>query len=320
MSFYAHDDAWRQWREAIAGGRMHHAWLFTGREGLGKSEFAHAAAFELVTGETGSPSPRPHSDILRLSRGPKDDKEEKKRDEGKPFELKRNITVSQIRRMQRQLVTRPTMGSNRVVIIDPADDMEAGAANALLKSLEEPPQGTYFVLISHRPAKLLPTIRSRCRTVRFPVKSDDEIRKFLNRTCADLDSAACEAAVAAAGGSPGSAAAFAQGDCAANYSIMTDILQTGDRDHALRARLQSALGTRPDRDALTALLELARIAIAQNAAGMTHECFPNMSDAHSRLVELAAQVPVYNFDPGVVVAEIGRLLAGSVPSTDRHNA
>ena len=217
--------------------------------------------------------------------------------------------------MQRQLATRPTMGSNRVVIIDPADDMEAGAANALLKSLEEPPQGTYFVLISHRPAKLLPTIRSRCRTVRFPVRSDAEIRKFLNRTCADLDSAACEAAVAAAGGSPGSAAVFAQGDRAANFSIMTDILQTGDRDHALRARLQSALGTRPDRDALIAP---ARTRADRNRSKRGRHVTRLLSQhggCARRLVELAAQVPVYNFDPGVVVAEIGRLLAGSVPST-----
>jgi hypothetical protein len=59
------------------------------------------------------------------------------------------------------------LGSRRAIIIDPADDLETSAVNALLKSLEEPPAGTYFLLVTHRLGRLLPTIRSRCRILRF---------------------------------------------------------------------------------------------------------------------------------------------------------
>ena len=67
-----------------------------------------------------------------------------KREKGEAYETKRNITVGQIRSMQQRLTTRPTLGSRRVIIINPADDMEKSASNALLKSLEEPPKAHSF--------------------------------------------------------------------------------------------------------------------------------------------------------------------------------
>ncbi|MFN9632227.1 MAG: DNA polymerase III subunit delta', partial [Erythrobacteraceae bacterium] len=153
-----HTEAWRQWRDALGGERMHHGWLLAGKSGLGKRDFAFAAARELVA-EAGVPQPAgEHPDILVLTYGPKDDKAEKAQADGKPFERARSIRIKQIRAMQRRLITRPTLGSRRAIIIDPADDMEKAAANALLKSLEEPPVGTFFLLVTHRPARLLPTI------------------------------------------------------------------------------------------------------------------------------------------------------------------
>ena len=164
MHYIGHDEPWRQWRAALAGERMHHAWLLAGRRGVGKGPFALEAARELVAAEPG----REHPDIIILTHLPKDDKEAAKRDEGKPYELARNIKIDQIRAMQQRLTTRPTAGERRAVIIDPADDLEPNAANALLKSLEEPPVGTFFLLVAHRLGRLLPTIRSRCRVLRFP--------------------------------------------------------------------------------------------------------------------------------------------------------
>ncbi|MFM9653789.1 hypothetical protein ACKI1S_48265, partial [Streptomyces galilaeus] len=88
------DAVWQAWRAALGGHRMHHAWLLSGREGLGKAGFARAAAAELVT-EPGVPQPPPehHPDILWLSPLPATDDEAKKRDEGRPFATKRNISV-----------------------------------------------------------------------------------------------------------------------------------------------------------------------------------------------------------------------------------
>ena len=151
-------------------------------KGLGKGAFARAAARELVA-EPGVPQPdgEHHPDILVLDHLPANDDEEKKRDEGKPFQTKRNITVDQIRRMQQRLTMRPTLGSRRAVIIDPADDLEKSAVNALLKSLEEPPAGTFFLLVTHRPGRLLPTVRSRCRMLRFAPLPRAEIEAVLRR-------------------------------------------------------------------------------------------------------------------------------------------
>ena len=105
-----------------------------------------------------SPRAKITPDIIVLSHLPANDDEEKKCTDGKPFQLRRNITIDQIRRMQRRLTTRPTLGRRRAIIIDPADDMEKGAVNALLKSLEEPPSGTFFLLVAHRPGRLLATV------------------------------------------------------------------------------------------------------------------------------------------------------------------
>ena len=123
---------------------------------------ALAAARELVGA---APGLEQHPDIHVLTNLPKDDKEEKKREEGKPYETKRNIAIAQIRAMQQRLTTRPTLGERRAIIIDPADAMNGNTANALLKLLEEPPEHTVFVLVSSAPRRLLPTIRSQLRSL-----------------------------------------------------------------------------------------------------------------------------------------------------------
>ena len=320
MSLLGHETAWSEWRSAMASTRMHHGWLLAGGKGLGKAHFAMAAARDLVALDSHSQPPTgDHPDIIVLKRLPKDDKEEKKRDEGKPFETKRNISVAQIRAMQQRLTTRPSFGSRRVIIIDPADDVEASAANALLKSLEEPPTGTYFILIAHRPARLLPTIRSRCRTVRFPSLSHAEVEEFLAREAPEADVETRQAAVVASGGSPGAALQFVDRKLGAPYRLMKAILEDGDPHFIQRGKLGEVIGARPDRDRLIAVLDLARAVLAGSMAGAPHSALTALSDAHAELVALTGQAPTYNFDPGLLVAEIGSLLASAGPLRERAN-
>jgi len=319
MMLIGHDDAWAAWRKALAGSRMHHAWMLAGRQGLGKIQFAMQAARELVA-ETGIPQPAgEHPDILVLKRLPKDEKEVKKRDEGKPFERKRNISVAQIREMQRRLTTRPTLGSRRAIIIDPADDLEKSASNALLKSLEEPPAGTYFVLVVHRPARLLPTIRSRCRILRFPTLPDQELSQFLSREAPEADDATRQAAIVAAGGSPGLALDFVERDLGNLFSLMKAIMRDGDPEFDLRGRLAEAIGARPNREKIQATLDLARAVLADAVGGAQTAQYPQITSAHSELVRLTGQAPTYNFDAGLLVAEIGSLLASAAAPRDRAN-
>lgn len=309
-----HDLAWEQWRDAMTGNRMHHAWLLTGRRGLGKMSFALTAARQLV----GADGEGEHPDILVLSHLPKDEKEERKRDEGKPFEVKRNISIGQIRAMQQRLITRPTMGDRRAIIIDPADDLERNASNALLKSLEEPPAGTYFLLVAHQPARLLPTIRSRCRVLRFPELPNARIAALLDTQAPGIDGPTRDAAIAAAAGSPGAALAFVQMDLGEIAVLMRQILETGDGDFGLRGRLASAIGVRPDRVRLQAVLDLARSELAERVTKMPGDPRP-LVNAHSELVQLGGEAASYNYDPGLMGMEIGTLLARAAPASERTN-
>ncbi|WP_345719563.1 DNA polymerase III subunit delta' [Qipengyuania qiaonensis] len=309
-----HEEAWREWRRAMAGERMHHAWLLAGRRGVGKASFALAAARQLVA--TGNAQTEQHPDIHMISYAPKDDKEERKRAEGKPFELARSIRIAQIRAMQSRLSTRPTLGDRRAIIIDPADDLERNAANALLKSLEEPPAGTYFLLVAHSPARLLPTIRSRCRVLRFPTVSDMEMDNLLQDLSPAADEATRAAAIAAAAGSPGAAREFVDMELGSVAQAMRDILDRGDPDFRLRGTLAGLIGARPDRDRIRAVLELARSVVAQRLeANMADP--RRIIDTHSELVRLTGEQPTYNFDAGLLAMEIGTLLANAAKASER---
>ncbi|MXP14106.1 DNA polymerase III subunit delta' [Altererythrobacter confluentis] len=319
MSLSGHEEPWHQWREAQAGPRMHHAWLLAGKRGLGKMHFALAAARELVA-ETGVSQPQgQHPDIHILTHLPKDDKEERKREEGKPFELKRNISIAQIRAMQQRLNTRPTLGSRRAIIIDPSDDLEKGASNALLKSLEEPPQGTYFLLVAHRPARLLPTIRSRCRVLRFPTLSAAEMARIVAKEMPQADEATRKAAISAAGGAPGAALDFVSRDLGKLNLLMEQIAREGDPNFILRGRLADAMGARPDRGRVLASLDLARSVLGGMAADCRADQIEPMVEAHAELIALSGQAPTYNFDAGLLVMQIGTLLASAAGPRDRFN-
>jgi DNA polymerase-3 subunit delta' len=299
---------------------MHHAWLLAGKKGLGKMAFALAAARELVA-EPGVPQPvGPHPDILVFDPPPKDDKEAEKRSLGEPFEAKRNIPVETIRQMKARLTTRPTLGSRRAVILDPADLLEPNAANALLKSLEEPPAGTFFLLVAHRPARLLPTIRSRCRVLRFAALGDDEVAQVLAREAPEADAATRTAAVAAAAGSPGAALEFVTQDLGTLDALMRRIAREGDPHFGLRGKLAAEIGARPDRERIAAVLDLARATLARMADDADRASIPAIVEAHADLVRLSGQAPIYNFDPGLLVMQIGGLLASAATASSRADA
>lgn len=305
-----HDEAWKAWDDASGSARMHHAWILAGMKGLGKGNFARAAAARLVA-EPGVPQPDwdAHPDIIVLDHLPANDAEEEKRAEGKPWQKKRNITIDQVRRMQSRLVTRPTLGSRRVVIIDPADDMEKGAVNALLKSLEEPPSGTFFLLVAHRVGRLLPTIRSRCRVMRFAPLSNEAVDAVLREEAPRADAATRAAAVAAAEGSPGAALAFVEQDLAGLHAIMLRLIREGDDTLALRGALTEEIGTRPDRERQQAAIDLARAVVAAELGGSIPEQQHRVIAAHGELVRLGSQATTFNFDPALLILEIGGLLA-----------
>jgi len=317
MTLSGHDEPWREWRAALAGRRLHHGWILAGKRGVGKAAFAIEAARELVA-EQAVPQPKgAHPDIVVLEPLPASAEDEKKRDEGKPYQLKRNIAVDQVRAMQQRLTTRPTLGSRRAIVIDPADDLEKGAANALLKSLEEPPAGTFFFLVTHRPGRLLPTVRSRCRILQFPRIDAAEIDAILRREAPKADAATREAAIAAAGGSPGAALDFVELDLGEAHRLMREIAESGDPDFKRRGRLAEAMGARPDRKRQLAAVDLARGVAAGRMETASRSTIAALTETHADLVRLGAQAPTYNFDAGLLVMEIGTLLASLAAPSER---
>ena len=319
MTMQGHEDAWRSWRSALASARMHHGWILGGKKGLGKSAFAMAAARELVAIGGGPQPDGMHPDIIVLGHLPASAEDIKKRDEGLPYQVKRNISVDQIREMQHRLTTRPTLGERRAIIIDPADDLEKAASNALLKSLEEPPTGSFFILIAHRPGRLLATIRSRCRLLRFPALPDEVVDGILRCDAPQASPAARAAAIAAAGGSPGTALEFIDQDLGPLHDLMLRIASEGDDQFLLRGALSEAIGGRPDRDRMAAAIDLARAVLAERLPTAPHKLLPGIIGAHEDLNRLAAQVPTYNFDPGLLVMEIGTLLASAARPREAAN-
>lgn len=305
-----HDAAWHEWRRAMASPRLHHAWMLTGLKGLGKGLFARAAAAELVA-EPGVPQPlvEVHPDILIPEHPPENKEEAKKREDGADYRRKRSIPIEEIRNLIQRLHTRPTLGSRRVVIIDPADDLERSAANALLKALEEPPAGTYFLLVTHRPGRLLPTIRSRCRVLRFAPLADAALEPILRSAAPQADAAARAAAIAAAEGSPGAALDFVEQDLGSLHQVMTRLIAEGDEHFALRGELAAEIGARPTRERQQAAVDLARAVVAAELGKGSPARNQAVIAVHGELVRLAAQMPTYNFDPALAAMEIGALLA-----------
>jgi DNA polymerase-3 subunit delta' len=195
------------------------------------------------------------------------------------------------------------------VIVDAAEDLEGSAFNALLKTLEEPPQGTFLLLVSHRAGRLPATIRSRCRVLRFPLLDDTMVAEALDFALPRLSPEVRAAAVAVGRGSPGAALDFASCDLAAAQGLMTRIAESGDPDFGLRGALLGEVGPRPDRDRQSAAIEAARRVLVGAVADADRARQARIIEAHSALARLGAQAPTYNFDPTALVLEIAGLLA-----------
>ena len=192
---YGQDAAKAQLLDAATGTRMHHAWLITGPKGVGKATLAWSLARFLIAtppetedaglfGEAPKPTsldiPQDHPVAHRMAALSEPglllirrawDRDKKR--------LKTQITVDEVRKLGSFFGLSSTDGGRRVVIVDSIDDMNPSAANALLKVLEEPPKNAILLLVSHAPARLLPTIRSRCRELRLPALSPDALTAAL---------------------------------------------------------------------------------------------------------------------------------------------
>ncbi|MEO0033162.1 MAG: hypothetical protein RIS94_2920, partial [Pseudomonadota bacterium] len=148
-----------------------------------------------------------------------------------------------------------------------------------------------------------------CLVMRFHPLEAADLARALDRGAPGLDPATREAALVVSAGSPGAALSFAEHDLGKAWLAMKRLVAEGDPDFVLRADLSTALGQRPDRERLLALLEAARMLLVGTLATADDATRLRVVEAHARLTGIAAQAPTYNFDPSLLLMEIGALLA-----------
>lgn len=264
---------WEGLRARIETQRFPHALLITGPAGLGKRDLVAALVARMLC-------PSPNHDgfacghcracLLRIA-GTHPDRVSvtlEARDDGK---LRTEITVEQIRALGARFASRPSFGGWQVVTIDPAERMNVAAANALLKTLEEPSANTALVLVANEPARLPATIRSRCQRIELRPPEFATARAWL--TAQGTTSAAADEALLLADGNPGAAKAMID----AEVGRMVDAL-INDMNEAARGGSLAAIAARwgeQDCDALFAML--ARLVLLAMRATSQVQSLPRVA-------------------------------------------
>jgi DNA polymerase III subunit delta' len=316
-----HDDAVSAFLDAARSGRLHHAWLLAGPHGVGKGTFARAAGRRLLAeaagpavGAMGLAVPDDHRIAALLDAGSHPDYRLLERlPRAGSDDLARSITVDQVRTLQPLFATTPSLSPRRVVVIDAIDDMERGAANALLKNLEEPPAGTVFLLVSHAPGRLLPTIRSRCRLLRFGRLDDDQTGVVLRRLLPEADRDEIEQLVGVAGGAPGAALRFAGLDIAGLDAAIEKLAVHGDPSNALRATLGRTLSVKAAQPRYEVFLERAPSRIAAEARRSPPALLAERVALWRQARDIADRAVQQSADQQTTIFEIAGLVAKLAP-------
>lgn len=318
-----HDAQIAAFRDAAMSDRLHHAWLLAGSEGVGKAGFAMAAATWLLASAAGPGFDLPgfdvpfghrianfveqgsHPDLRVLTRLARE----------KTDDLARSISIDQVRGLQSLFATTPSFSPRRIVIIDAIDNLERPAANALLKNLEEPPAGTTFFLISHAPGRLLPTIRSRCRLLRFGGLSAQDMTRILQDQLPEEPSDEIDALVRVGEGAPGRALRFAGLEIAALDGAIDRLVEQGDPTNALRSALAKQLGTKAVQARYEAFLERAPARIAAEAKRRSGPALSAAIDLWEQARTIGESAVHLSLDQPTTIFELATMLARLAPAT-----
>jgi len=241
--FFGHADAERAILDAYKSGRIAHSWLIGGQPGIGKATLA----FRLARFILANPDPRApdvqNATSLTVDPGHPVARRISAQAQGDLLVLERSINeqtgklytvirVDDVRRTVSFFGSTAGEGGWRIAIVDAVDDLQREGANALLKILEEPPQRSLLLLVSHAPGRELPTIRSRCRRLLLrPLEIPDVERALAAATGLTANDPELRQAAAAAEGSVGRAVNLLDGSAL-----------------ALRQRILELLGQLPDPD------------------------------------------------------------------------
>jgi DNA polymerase-3 subunit delta' len=309
---------------AYRSGRIPHAWLIGGAQGIGKTTLAYRMARfvlahrnpmlpQVQRAETLAVDPsdhvarqiaaEAHGGLLVLERGLND-----------RGVLRTVITVDETRETISFFGSTAAVDGWRVCIVDTVDELNPNAANALLKILEEPPQQSLFLLVSHAPSRVLPTILSRCRKLLLrPLSVDDVVRAATAATDIAADDPALTEAAAASEGSVGRALTLLGGDALKLQQRTAALLATLPRvDPRELHALGDALGT-SDRVALAAFIDgidrwiSEKLRVDDPNANLPR--LARLAEVWEKIVRAARDTESYNLERKPLVFSVFSMLA-----------
>lgn len=335
LSLLGQEDAEQAFLDLYNGKKLHHAFLLVGPEGIGKATFAYRAArFLLAEAEReggdalfgGPPDSLAVAETSRTAHLVANDAHPdlgvlKRRYDSKTKKFRSEISVEDTRDSLNLFEKTSAFGGWRVIIVDAADDLNNASANALLKTLEEPPARAIFLLVTHQPQRLLPTIRSRCRTLSFsplvPALLKELIPAISNAAALD------DVAAMRANGSVKRALRLGQPGFRAFLALVDDVLSAlPKRRHAEIDRIAETCRTGTDGEqALIDFLDMVEswlhAAIRTRAAAGDVLRASALAEFWSRMSENAARLDALNLDRRAFVMTLVDELATLVSDAQR---
>lgn len=314
-----HADAERELLSAWQANRLPHAILLGGPQGIGKATLAYRLTrFVLAGGNKDAktlaispdhPAARQvaslsHPDLLVLRRVKEEDKKA----------ISQVIRVEDTRRITSFFGSTSAYGGWRVCIVDAVEEMNAASANAILKMLEEPPSRALFLLISHSPGRLLPTIRSRCRRMTLNPLSTGEVAQALSslaKDLPDLDQSQIGTAAEASQGSVGRALSLILGG-EGGLEILHLTRQLLDRLPQIESASIAALGDKLRGDNLGVFADAVEDWLAQAATGDGEPArLAQFAEAWDKVRRATATAEIYNLDRKPLVFQVFTMLSAA---------
>jgi len=304
FDYIGHDAQEAELAAALASETLHHAWLITGPKGVGKASLAYRAARVALGAKPCGPraldvdaddpvarriAGRAHPDLFVLRRDINE----------RTGRARRDITADEARGLGGFFALAPALGGRRVAIVDAVDDLGRHGANAILKTLEEPPPRALILLVCHAPGAALATIRSRCRRLTLRELGEAPMREAFG------DAPGPEL-LALAKGRPGRARALlAQGFERLGDGMARELmrLERGEARQVL-TKLYAEIAGEAD-EKLAAVIEIASDWVRARAL---ETCAETWADAWSQLEELRAEADGLDMDPRHALARVISLL------------
>lgn len=330
-AFFGHAEAEGAFLDAYRAGRLHHAWLIGGPPGIGKATLAYRVARFLLAGDpadreasvtlsvppessaTRQVAALSHPNLIVLRRSPATEKKGPST----------TIPVESVRRALALFGSTSASGGYRVGIVDSAEDLTPSSANALLKLIEEPPPRSIFLIVSHAPQRVLPTVRSRCRRLLLKPLQEEELRsvvRSLGPPWADADDTALSQAIALAEGSVRRTIEVLDPDKAAVVAEATSLLEALPRSDLPRVlALAEKLARRDAEGAYDLVIDTVMRWTAANLharASLGASRLAPLVEVCEKVARAAEEADVFNLDRRPLVISMFDDLAEAVRRTN----